>query len=167
MCCDQSQYTALSSQTTQISALIGRCQACYASFIEFFCEFTCSPNQAMFVTVDGVSPAAGCQTLAVNSTTYTVADQYAQKFFDSCRDVKSSASGAPILSSMFGANTYSQKQGRMQSSGGQQGDRWTARSDSACSSRLAFALLLLLRGLASFSGHTRPIAGAVAHRHRL
>ncbi len=51
VCCSVEQYVTLKSQIQQAAPLFGQCPACLNNFKEFWCEFTCSPNQAQFVTV--------------------------------------------------------------------------------------------------------------------
>jgi Niemann-Pick C1 protein len=106
VCCDIDQYTALSSQVGDAAAILERCPACYASFLEFFCELTCSPNQAQFLTVTNVevvnvtlSPQGTVinETLAANATLYHLSDTYAERFFNSCRDVKSASTGEVVM----------------------------------------------------------------------
>ena len=105
----------------QAAAILDRCPACYASFLEFFCEFTCSPNQASFVTVQDVrvvnqtlapqingSLVIVNETLAVNSTVYSLSNQYAERFFNSCRDVKSAATGEVVMQMVFSSANYEQ-----------------------------------------------------------
>lgn len=116
LCCDKVQYSNLTSHINAAAVLLDRCPACYQSFLEFFCEFTCSPNQASFLPIQDVavvnvtlSPDGTTvvnETLAVNSTLYTLSEQYAQKFFNSCRDVKSASTGSPVMQMVFHADNY-------------------------------------------------------------
>ncbi|KAF9433735.1 hypothetical protein BGZ76_009040 [Entomortierella beljakovae] len=89
-CCTQNQLEDLVANTKQASPLISACPACLANFINFFCTFTCSPDQSTFVNVTDTELSKENKPI-VKSVDFLVSDQYGSGFFDSCKDVKFTA----------------------------------------------------------------------------
>ncbi|ODQ79641.1 hypothetical protein BABINDRAFT_162017, partial [Babjeviella inositovora NRRL Y-12698] len=81
VCCSESQLTTLKSNLDKVKALISACPACHTNFVDFFCHFTCSANQSMFVNVTSDGPRVAELDYFVNTT-------FAERFFDSCKEVK-------------------------------------------------------------------------------
>ncbi|MCP9257813.1 Niemann-Pick C1 protein [Dirofilaria immitis] len=50
-CCDEKQVELLDAQMTLPRQFLSRCPSCLTNFIQLWCDFTCSPNQANFVRV--------------------------------------------------------------------------------------------------------------------
>ncbi|PWN29681.1 multidrug efflux transporter AcrB transmembrane domain-containing protein [Jaminaea rosea] len=95
VCCTSSQVEALSANLQQAEALISSCPACRNNFRNFFCSFTCSPNQAQFLDVSRTQKTSNPGPdgdIAVKSVEYWVSDAFRSGFFDSCKDVKFGAS---------------------------------------------------------------------------
>ncbi|ORZ05152.1 patched family-domain-containing protein [Lobosporangium transversale] len=89
-CCSQDQLENLVSSTKQASPMISACPACWANFLNFFCTFTCSPNQSMFLNVTGTGLSTDKKPV-VTKLDFLVSDQYGSGFYDSCKDVKFAA----------------------------------------------------------------------------
>jgi len=107
VCCDADQYEALSSRVGAAANVLSRCPACLANLLDFFCELTCSPNQASFLTVEGVEVSqTAAPKLVVNQTMYYVAAKYADRWFNSCRDVKATSTGENVMDMVFHAHNY-------------------------------------------------------------
>ncbi|KAF8607954.1 multidrug efflux transporter AcrB transmembrane domain-containing protein [Ceratobasidium sp. AG-I] len=86
VCCTTEQILTLKSNFQTPDQLVTSCPACRNNFHEFYCHFTCSPNQADFVTVTSTDTAGEHET--VSSVDFRVADSYGTGFFDSCKNVK-------------------------------------------------------------------------------
>jgi Niemann-Pick C1 protein len=101
--------------------LFSRCPACFFNFRQFWCTFTCSPEQARFVTVlqssvcnatqhPGASGRGGCAgspswatgLAGVQRVLVQVDAAYAAALFDSCRAVTVAATGQPAMQLAFG-----------------------------------------------------------------
>jgi Niemann-Pick C1 protein len=54
VCCDLAQVKSLESSLKKAENLIASCPACQQNFFDFFCTFTCSPDQARFLQIEEV-----------------------------------------------------------------------------------------------------------------
>lgn len=90
-CCDESQLNDLVSQVKKAESIIASCPACWRNFLQFWCSFTCSPDQSTFVNVTATESNAD-NTTTVTGTEFWVGDNFGQQFFDSCKDIKFGAS---------------------------------------------------------------------------
>ncbi|KAI1317366.1 hypothetical protein EDD11_008546 [Mortierella claussenii] len=70
--------------------MISACPACWANFLNFFCTFTCSPDQSTFLNVTGTGLSTEKKPV-VTKLDFLVSDQYGSGFYDSCKDVKFAA----------------------------------------------------------------------------
>ncbi|TGZ78201.1 putative patched sphingolipid transporter [Ascodesmis nigricans] len=96
VCCDADQVSTLAANVKKAENLIASCPACKANFFNLFCEFTCSPDQSLFVNVTVTEPASGGKEV-VEELDYLVAPTYGEGFYDSCKDVKFAASGSNVM----------------------------------------------------------------------
>jgi len=104
-CCDQSQFSALTNQIMQAKPLFGRCPACMYDLITYWCEYTCSPDQSLFVSVtDEYTDASG--RMAVNETEFRVHTAYGNAFWNACSNVKLGSTGQPVVKVIMGANNF-------------------------------------------------------------
>ena len=71
-------------------SLISACPACKENFFNLFCTFTCSPDQSLFLNVTNTQKSSAGKLL-VTEITYLVSDEHGSGFYDSCKDVKNSA----------------------------------------------------------------------------
>ena len=90
-CCDQSSLDTLSASLQQAQAFIAMCPACSLSFRNFYCHFTCSPDQSTFVSVSQTQSLDSKKGPAVKSLELHVDEQFGKAFFDACKDVKFAA----------------------------------------------------------------------------
>ena len=130
VCCNDEQLTALQQQLDMAEGLLGNCPACWTNFRRFWCVFTCSPQQASFVTVTKsrtcdsslfpgpnsgpngapLPEAAGCAgtvssaegNATVQEVLLRVDEEYAAALFRSCMDVTVSATGQKAVDMAFG-----------------------------------------------------------------
>ncbi|KAI7865570.1 sterol-sensing domain of SREBP cleavage-activation-domain-containing protein [Spinellus fusiger] len=85
-CCSHHQLSTLVQQVEQAKGVISFCPACWKNFLTFWCNFTCSPHQSNFVNI--TQSVKG----AVTQADYWVDDAFGTQFYDSCKDIKFSAS---------------------------------------------------------------------------
>ncbi|KAJ6510044.1 patched family-domain-containing protein [Mycena vitilis] len=92
-CCTSDQVEALRENFEPIESLLSTCPACRNNFRSFFCTFTCSPDQASFVNITSTQQTRGGET-AVKSLDFFVGQQFAEGFFDSCKNVQFDAANS-------------------------------------------------------------------------
>ncbi|KAH7459687.1 NPC intracellular cholesterol transporter 1 [Phytophthora ramorum] len=89
LCCTESQYTGLS---TQVRMIPGLCSACKENLRNIFCQFTCSPNNSLFLNIDEVRIMSGDDEHegqifpAVEEATYYVGKDWIRDIYDFCED---------------------------------------------------------------------------------
>ncbi|CEG69122.1 hypothetical protein RMATCC62417_05252 [Rhizopus microsporus] len=89
VCCDESQLESLISQVKQAERIIASCPACWKNFLQFWCSFTCSPDQSTFVNITSLDDHQG-----VTGADYWVGDHFGSQFFDSCKDIQFGSSNS-------------------------------------------------------------------------
>ncbi|KAI9800912.1 MAG: hypothetical protein M1833_003049 [Piccolia ochrophora] len=89
-CCEQEQVETLSSNLNRAAGFISSCPACKVNFFNLFCTFTCSPDQSSFLNVTDIGESTSGKSVATELD-YLVSDRYGSGFYDSCKDVKYSA----------------------------------------------------------------------------
>ncbi|EJW81059.1 hypothetical protein WUBG_08030 [Wuchereria bancrofti] len=70
---------------------LSRCPSCLTNFVQLWCDFTCSPNQANFVRVIASTDDLHLvenKTQYVTEVAYYVRESYADGLFQSCKDVR-------------------------------------------------------------------------------
>ncbi|KAG0167521.1 hypothetical protein DFQ28_006832 [Apophysomyces sp. BC1034] len=89
VCCDEGQLNDLAEQVQRGEPMIASCPACWSNFLQFWCTFTCSPNQSTFVNITKVEKGDDDKTKAsVKAVDYWVGDNFGSQFYDSCKDIK-------------------------------------------------------------------------------
>ncbi|KAJ3926999.1 MAG: hypothetical protein NXY57DRAFT_668229 [Lentinula lateritia] len=91
VCCTHDQLITLEDNFRIVDKIVSACPACKNNFHDFFCKFTCSPNQSSFLNVTSTQTTNSDQ-IAVKSVDFYVGPQFGQGFFESCKDVKFDAS---------------------------------------------------------------------------
>ncbi|OAD02648.1 hypothetical protein MUCCIDRAFT_179714 [Mucor lusitanicus CBS 277.49] len=86
-CCDHDQLDSLVDQVKRAEAIIASCPACWKNFLQFWCSFTCSPDQSTFVNVTATEQNSD-NTTSVTGTDFWVGDNFGRQFFDSCKDIQ-------------------------------------------------------------------------------
>ncbi|KAI9818801.1 MAG: hypothetical protein M1827_007621 [Pycnora praestabilis] len=89
LCCEKDQVDALAKNLKLAEKVIFSCPACKENFFNLFCTFTCSPDQSLFVNVTGIEEKS--KKLTVTELDNLVSNEYGSGFYDSCKDVKFSA----------------------------------------------------------------------------
>ncbi|KAI6244008.1 Niemann-Pick C1 protein [Aphelenchoides fujianensis] len=105
VCCDDEQFRILQKQMYVPQQLLSRCPSCYSNFVNFWCQFACSPYQKSFVNIKKKrkdSKSIGDREY-VTRVAYFVDSKYAEGMFESCKHVKTS-NGAPALSLLCGTS---------------------------------------------------------------
>ena len=87
VCCTSDQVETLRDNIVRAELMIASCPACKNNFREFFCAFTCHPDQGTFVQVTSTQETSTGQT-AVKSVDFHVGSNFGRAFFDSCKDIK-------------------------------------------------------------------------------
>ncbi|GAA5955195.1 hypothetical protein JCM3765_003241 [Sporobolomyces pararoseus] len=106
-CCTLDQLETLSSSLAQADPLISSCPACRINFRQFYCHFTCSPDQSQFLTVTStqILKKDGKEKEAVKSVDFSVSEEYGTGFFDSCKGVKFGATNGYAMDLIGGGAT--------------------------------------------------------------
>ncbi|KAF3986596.1 hypothetical protein FT663_04328 [Candidozyma haemuli var. vulneris] len=109
VCCSYDQLVNLESNLKKAEPLISSCPACRKNFFDFFCKFTCSSDQSTFVEISDTTEAIDTKKEIVSELTIYTDSEYASDFFDSCKNIKFSASNSYAMDLIGGgAKNYSQ-----------------------------------------------------------
>ncbi|KAJ8952599.1 hypothetical protein NQ318_004146 [Aromia moschata] len=107
LCCDIDQIFAMTEGFKNIIPFT-RCPTCAANLKSVYCQFSCSPNQSEFVT-DYTRENPWFQEGYINnhpsyasSVTVNIYASYAEKIFNSCKDVSLPSTGGSVLASACG-----------------------------------------------------------------
>lgn len=90
VCCNQDQIENLKTNLKKAENIIGSCPACKQNFFALFCRFTCSPDQSTFLNVTKTAKSMSGKDI-VTELDYFVDPGRAEVFYNSCREVKFSA----------------------------------------------------------------------------
>lgn len=108
VCCSHDQLINLESNLKKVDPLISSCPACRTNFYDFFCKFTCSPDQSTFVKINKVGQSTDTHQDIITELTQYVDPEYASDFFDSCKNLKFSATNGYAMDLIGGgAKNYS------------------------------------------------------------
>ncbi len=106
-CCTPQQTDNLVSQLNKAGGILASCPACYNNFVKFWCLYTCSPDQSLFVDINQIWQDVQ-QNSYVSVSTYNMQKSFAADLFDSCKDVKFGLTGNTVMKTVFGASNYSE-----------------------------------------------------------
>ncbi|KAI9807590.1 MAG: hypothetical protein M1825_005530 [Sarcosagium campestre] len=96
VCCRDEQLETLKSNLNRAAAFISSCPACETNFLDLFCTFTCSPDQSQFLNVTDVGTSTSKEPV-VTELDYIVSDSYGEGFYESCKNVKYSATNGNAI----------------------------------------------------------------------
>ncbi|KAL3081849.1 hypothetical protein niasHS_012297 [Heterodera schachtii] len=85
LCCDDEQFDVLKQKLVTARNILWHCPSCYANYVNFWCQFACSPYQAQFVEI--VETRRADDVEYVSEVNYYVTKRYADELFDSCKKV--------------------------------------------------------------------------------
>ncbi|GAP88332.1 putative niemann-Pick C1 protein [Rosellinia necatrix] len=105
VCCNSEQLTALKNELSTPNQIIGSCPACKDNFYNLFCTFTCSPDQSLFINVTRTQELRG--GTAVAEIDQLITKEYADGFYDSCKEVKFGPSNSRAINFIGGGATNS------------------------------------------------------------
>lgn len=109
VCCSQGQLLTLEENLKRVDPLISSCPACRKNFYDFFCKFTCSPNQADFLNVTETVSAMDTGKDIVSRISVYTDKEYAEGFYDSCKNIKFAATNGYAMDLIGGgARDYMQ-----------------------------------------------------------
>lgn len=109
VCCSSHQVDELESNLKRVDAIISSCPACHKNFYDFFCEFSCSPDESTFVEIVKTEIAKDTGKEIVTEIDQYVSPELAEKFFNSCKEVKFLATNGFAMDLIGGgAKNYSQ-----------------------------------------------------------
>ncbi|KAI9574905.1 patched family-domain-containing protein [Boletus coccyginus] len=105
-CCTSDQVETLRDSLGQAELLISSCPACRNNFRSFFCSFTCSPQQHLFLDVTETQKSSSGET-AVKTVDFFVGQRFASGFYDSCKSVQVGATNGYAMDLIGGgAQSY-------------------------------------------------------------
>ena len=106
VCCSPQQLDALHGNMQQAASILIRCPTCFENFKRFWCLFTCSPNQSLFVTPycqwDGLNMDPNA---TISEVGLSLNMGYVQNFYDSCKDTKMAATGSSVMTAFGNAQS--------------------------------------------------------------
>lgn len=107
-CCNEVQLVTLKEQLQKATPIIASCPACKHNFYQFFCHFTCSPDQLTFLNVTETGKSISGDTVVTQLDDY-VFSEYASDFYDSCKNIKFSLTNGYAMDLIGGgAKNYQQ-----------------------------------------------------------
>ncbi|CCL99443.1 uncharacterized protein FIBRA_01461 [Fibroporia radiculosa] len=86
-CCTTDQLETMRDNLGLAENIISSCPACRNNFRQFWCSFTCSPNQGTFLNVTSTQTSRTDQE-AVQSVDFYVSERFGEGFYDSCKSIK-------------------------------------------------------------------------------
>lgn len=108
ICCDLGQINTLKTNLKKAENLISSCPACKDNFFQFFCRFTCSPDQSLFVNITETA-ISNTKKEIVAELDHFVDPVFAKGFYDSCKDVKFGATNGYAMDLLGGgAKNYTE-----------------------------------------------------------
>ncbi|CDH09686.1 probable Niemann-Pick type C-related protein 1 [Zygosaccharomyces bailii ISA1307] len=108
LCCTKDQVLNLKKNLKKAQNIIASCPACMKNFNNLFCHFTCSPEQRNFVNVTRTQQSMDHREIVAEVDVFTNAS-WASLFYDSCKDVKFSATNGYAMDLIGGgAKNYTE-----------------------------------------------------------
>lgn len=108
LCCSKEQLQALKTNLQKAQMIISSCPACLENFNQLFCHFTCAPNQRDFVKVLKTDKSSDGREV-VDELNVFMNSSWASVFYDSCKDIKFSATNGYAMDLIGGgAKNYTQ-----------------------------------------------------------
>ncbi|KAI0347172.1 multidrug efflux transporter AcrB transmembrane domain-containing protein [Trametopsis cervina] len=106
-CCTTSQLETLRDNLGAAENIIASCPACRNNFRQFWCTFTCSPDQATFLKVTSTQTSSTGKE-AVESVDFHVSEHFGKGFYDSCAKIQVGATNGYAMDLIGGgAQNYS------------------------------------------------------------
>ncbi|XP_063787980.1 NPC1-like intracellular cholesterol transporter 1 [Pseudophryne corroboree] len=103
-CCSLDQLASLEKSIGLSRVILSRCPSCAENFANIHCQSICSPNQSLFINVTRTFATAvnGNPELGVLEYQCFFHQQFADKSFTSCQNVRLPATGGYAIDTMCG-----------------------------------------------------------------
>lgn len=105
-CCDYNQIVDLEKSFAYALPMISRCPSCLRNFRQGYCDFACSPYQYRFInvntTIHDEEEEGDLGRPSAYSLNFFIGNEYAEKTYESCKDVILSSTNAPALNVLCG-----------------------------------------------------------------
>lgn len=105
LCCSFDQLVTLEQNLKRVDPLLSSCPACRKNFYDFFCKFTCLLDQATFMEITNTGVGSDTHEEIVTELSLYTDPQYASDFFDSCKNIKFSATNGYAMDLIGGGAT--------------------------------------------------------------
>ncbi|PSS35438.1 hypothetical protein PHLCEN_2v1593 [Hermanssonia centrifuga] len=106
-CCTTDQLQTLKENLVLAENMIASCPACRNNFRNFWCTFTCSPDQATFLNVTSTQKSLTDKTVA-KSVDFFVSEHFGEGFYSSCAKIQVGATNGYAMDLIGGgAKNYS------------------------------------------------------------
>ncbi|KAG8574528.1 hypothetical protein GDO81_009218 [Engystomops pustulosus] len=103
-CCSVAQLQSIQKSFALSKAILSRCPSCTENFANVHCQNTCSPNQSTFINVARTHPYndSGVMREGVLEYQCFYRRHFADRTFDSCKNVRLPSTGGFAISTMCG-----------------------------------------------------------------
>jgi len=101
VCCTKVQAETMRFRLNQAYALFAACPSCFNNFESLFCNFTCSPDQSMFLDVASTWDR-GNDTF-ISAVNFSLNVLQANALYDACENVHFGPTTFTVLQLLFGA----------------------------------------------------------------
>ncbi|KAM9313283.1 NPC1-like intracellular cholesterol transporter 1 [Gastrophryne carolinensis] len=103
-CCSGNQMNSIQKSFALSKVILSRCPSCEENFANIHCQNTCSPNQSTFLNVTRTYDTIvnGKPEKGVLAYQCFFQRQFAERSFDSCKNVRLPATGGFAISAMCG-----------------------------------------------------------------
>ncbi|KAG9488785.1 hypothetical protein GDO78_005007 [Eleutherodactylus coqui] len=103
-CCSLSQLRSLRTSLSLAKVILNRCPSCATNHANLHCQNTCSPNQSTFINVTRTTPYNNSGIIKTGVLEYQsfYERQFAEKSFDSCKNVRLPSTGGFAIATMCG-----------------------------------------------------------------
>ncbi|MGH0183683.1 UNVERIFIED_CONTAM: hypothetical protein FKN15_012752, partial [Acipenser sinensis] len=103
-CCSLEQLNTLQKSLLLSKPILSRCPSCVENFVNIYCQNTCNPNQSLHINITRTYNATinGVIKEAVIEYQAYLSREFADRSFDSCKNVRIPATGGFAISTMCG-----------------------------------------------------------------
>uniref|UniRef100_A0A8C6V3P2 NPC1 like intracellular cholesterol transporter 1 n=1 Tax=Neogobius melanostomus TaxID=47308 RepID=A0A8C6V3P2_9GOBI len=104
-CCSIPQLISLQTSLTLSKAVLNRCPSCVDNFAHLHCINTCSPDQSQYINVTkimNITNDLGVTREGVVAYQSYISTRFAERSFQSCKNVRIPATGGFAISTMCG-----------------------------------------------------------------
>lgn len=102
-CCDKNQLETMDKNLVTAAALLKRCPSCMQNFLRHICDYTCGPNQDLFLNITGIGNNETTNKSYISAVDLYISNNYTRGTYNSCKSVSMPSSGQLVLDIMCGA----------------------------------------------------------------